>query len=91
MNYFPKGLNNLVVLFFPQAFRSIVDRVGLGSLVPVEYFGNRNFDFLPDNKSVKRFEVCSFLLGAEPCVYLCKYTCLCESNYILLCTLLLNY
>nr|XP_020478185.1 lysine-specific demethylase 3B isoform X2 [Monopterus albus] len=39
------------------AFRSLVDRVGLGSLVPVEYFGNKNFDFLPDNKNVQRFEV----------------------------------
>ncbi|XP_071375932.1 lysine-specific demethylase 3B isoform X1 [Centroberyx affinis] len=39
------------------AFRSLVDRVGLGSLVPVEFFGNRTFEFLPDNKSVQRFEV----------------------------------
>ncbi|KAK2904059.1 lysine-specific demethylase 3B isoform X2 [Channa argus] len=39
------------------AFRSLVDRVGLGSLVPVEYFGNKTFDFLPDNKTVQRFEV----------------------------------
>ncbi|XP_023133364.2 lysine-specific demethylase 3B isoform X1 [Amphiprion ocellaris] len=39
------------------AFRSLVDRVGLGSLVPVEYFGNKNFEFLPDNKTVQRFEV----------------------------------
>uniref|UniRef100_A0A668A734 Lysine-specific demethylase n=1 Tax=Myripristis murdjan TaxID=586833 RepID=A0A668A734_9TELE len=39
------------------AFRSLVDRVGLGSLVPVEFFGNKTFDFLPDNKSVQRFEV----------------------------------
>lgn len=38
-------------------YRSLVDRVGLGSLVPVEYFGNKNFEFLPDNKSVQRFEV----------------------------------
>uniref|UniRef100_A0AAZ1Y411 Uncharacterized protein n=1 Tax=Oreochromis aureus TaxID=47969 RepID=A0AAZ1Y411_OREAU len=35
-------------------FRSLVDRVGLGSLVPVEYFGNKNFEFLPDNKTVQR-------------------------------------
>uniref|UniRef100_A0AAQ6AM25 Lysine-specific demethylase n=1 Tax=Amphiprion ocellaris TaxID=80972 RepID=A0AAQ6AM25_AMPOC len=42
------------------AFRSLVDRVGLGSLVPVEYFGNKNFEFLPDNKTVQRFEVCSY-------------------------------
>lgn len=51
-----------VILFFPQAFRSLVDRVGLGSLVPVEYFGNKNFEFLPDNKSVQRFEVCKLVL-----------------------------
>uniref|UniRef100_A0A3Q0SDA5 Lysine-specific demethylase n=1 Tax=Amphilophus citrinellus TaxID=61819 RepID=A0A3Q0SDA5_AMPCI len=38
-------------------FRSLVDRVSLGSLVPVEYFGNKNFEFLPDNKNVQRFEV----------------------------------
>ncbi|XP_042348757.1 lysine-specific demethylase 3B isoform X2 [Plectropomus leopardus] len=38
-------------------FRSLVDRVGLGSVVPVEYFGNKNFEFLPDNKTVQRFEV----------------------------------
>uniref|UniRef100_A0A668A998 Lysine-specific demethylase n=1 Tax=Myripristis murdjan TaxID=586833 RepID=A0A668A998_9TELE len=34
------------------AFRSLVDRVGLGSLVPVEFFGNKTFDFLPDNNLV---------------------------------------
>ncbi|XP_034545376.1 lysine-specific demethylase 3B isoform X2 [Notolabrus celidotus] len=39
------------------AFRSLVDRVGLGSLVAVEYFGNKNFEFLPNNKTVQRFEV----------------------------------
>ncbi|XP_030000752.1 lysine-specific demethylase 3B isoform X2 [Sphaeramia orbicularis] len=39
------------------AFRSLVDRVGLGALVPVEYFGSKNFELLPDNKSVQRFEV----------------------------------
>ncbi|XP_076020910.1 lysine-specific demethylase 3B isoform X2 [Genypterus blacodes] len=38
-------------------FRSLVDRVGLGALVPVEYFGNRNFEFLSDKKTVQRFEV----------------------------------
>ena len=42
-----------------QAFRCLVDRVGLGSLVPVEFFGSKSFEFLPDNKSVKRFEVCT--------------------------------
>uniref|UniRef100_A0A8C7G7L2 Lysine-specific demethylase n=1 Tax=Oncorhynchus kisutch TaxID=8019 RepID=A0A8C7G7L2_ONCKI len=39
------------------AFRSLVDRVGLGSLVPVEFFGNRTLDFLPDGNSLQRFEV----------------------------------
>lgn len=39
-----------------------MDRVGLGSLVPVEYFGNKEFEFLPDNKSVQRFEVCESVL-----------------------------
>ncbi|KAM7000342.1 lysine-specific demethylase 3B isoform 1-T1 [Tautogolabrus adspersus] len=38
-------------------FRSLVDRVGLGSLVAVEYFGKKNFEFLSDNKTVQRFEV----------------------------------
>ncbi|XP_041653005.1 lysine-specific demethylase 3B isoform X2 [Cheilinus undulatus] len=38
-------------------FRSLVDRVGLGSLVAVEYFGNKNFEFLTDNKTVQRFEI----------------------------------
>lgn len=36
--------------------------MGIGSLVPVEYFGNKNFEFLPDNKTVQRFEVCMFVL-----------------------------
>ncbi|XP_068181729.1 lysine-specific demethylase 3B isoform X2 [Antennarius striatus] len=39
------------------AFRPLVDRVGLGSMVPVEYFENKNFEFLPDNKTAKRFEI----------------------------------
>lgn len=39
------------------AFRSLVDRVGLGASVPIEYFGNKNFAFLPDNKAVQRFEI----------------------------------
>uniref|UniRef100_A0A674BP47 Lysine-specific demethylase n=1 Tax=Salmo trutta TaxID=8032 RepID=A0A674BP47_SALTR len=39
------------------AFRSLVDRVGLGSLVPVEFFGSRTLDFLPDGNSLQRFEV----------------------------------
>lgn len=34
-----------------------MDRVGLGSLVPVEYFENKNLEFLSDNKTVRRFEV----------------------------------
>lgn len=47
------------MFLFPQAFRSLVDRVGLGLLVPVEYFGNKNFEFLPDNETIQRFEVCN--------------------------------
>ncbi|KAK6298729.1 hypothetical protein J4Q44_G00302390 [Coregonus suidteri] len=38
-------------------FRSLVDRVGLGSLVPVEFFGNRTLSILPDGNSLQRFEV----------------------------------
>ncbi|TNM98705.1 hypothetical protein fugu_013269, partial [Takifugu bimaculatus] len=38
-------------------FRSLVDRIGLGSLVPVEYFGSSNCEFLPDRKLLQRFEV----------------------------------
>ncbi|KAJ0049981.1 hypothetical protein NL108_006708 [Boleophthalmus pectinirostris] len=39
------------------AFRSLVDRVGLGSLVPVMYFAHNNLDFLPDKNSIQRFEI----------------------------------
>ncbi|KAL0974001.1 hypothetical protein UPYG_G00214130 [Umbra pygmaea] len=45
-------------------FRSLVDRVGLGSLVPVEFFGSRTLDFLPDGSSLQRFEVDSDLRHA---------------------------
>lgn len=45
------------MLCLPQVFRSLVDRIGLGSLVPVEYFGNNNCEFLPDRKLLQRFEV----------------------------------
>ncbi|XP_075889042.1 lysine-specific demethylase 3B isoform X1 [Nelusetta ayraudi] len=38
-------------------FQPLVDRVGLGSVVPVEYFGNKNLDFLSDNKTIRRFEL----------------------------------
>ena len=44
--------------FLPQTFRSLVDRVGLGSVVPVEFFGTGNFEFLPEDKSLQKFEVC---------------------------------
>uniref|UniRef100_A0A8D3CJA6 Lysine-specific demethylase n=1 Tax=Scophthalmus maximus TaxID=52904 RepID=A0A8D3CJA6_SCOMX len=53
-------------------FRSLVDRVGLGSLVPVEYFGNKNFEFLPDNKTIQRFEVCTFFLL---CLLILQWCC----------------
>ncbi|XP_061541246.1 lysine-specific demethylase 3B isoform X2 [Phycodurus eques] len=39
------------------AFHSIVDRVGLGSVLPVQYFGTNSLEFLPDKKSIHRFEV----------------------------------
>ncbi|XP_035983264.1 lysine-specific demethylase 3B isoform X2 [Fundulus heteroclitus] len=39
------------------AFRSLVDRLGLGSLVPVEYFATKNSEFLPDDKAFQRFEI----------------------------------
>lgn len=38
--------------------------MGLGSVVPVEYFGNKNLDFLSDNKTIRRFEVSSLVLIA---------------------------
>ncbi|KAM8847986.1 lysine-specific demethylase 3B isoform 1-T1 [Synchiropus picturatus] len=37
-------------------FRSLVDKTGLGSIVAVEHFGNKKLEFLPDKKSVQRFE-----------------------------------
>ncbi|KAG7465148.1 hypothetical protein MATL_G00173130 [Megalops atlanticus] len=39
------------------AFRPLLDRVGLGTLVPVEFFGNRTLNFLPDGNGLKRFEL----------------------------------
>ncbi|XP_067103362.1 lysine-specific demethylase 3B isoform X1 [Osmerus mordax] len=39
------------------AFRSLVDRVGLGPLVPVEFLGSRTLEFLADGSSLQRFEV----------------------------------
>ncbi|XP_047658232.1 lysine-specific demethylase 3B isoform X3 [Tachysurus fulvidraco] len=37
-------------------FQPLVDRVGIGSLVPVEFFGTRKLDFLPSGSSLQRFE-----------------------------------
>ncbi|KAK1804311.1 hypothetical protein P4O66_020320 [Electrophorus voltai] len=37
-------------------FHLLVDRVGLGSLVPVEFFGTRKLEFLPNGNSLQRFE-----------------------------------
>ncbi|CAB1325222.1 unnamed protein product [Coregonus sp. 'balchen'] len=45
-----------VQVYGEEAFRCLVDRVGLGSLVPVEFFGSRTLDFLPDGNSLQRFE-----------------------------------
>ncbi|KAI1898430.1 hypothetical protein AGOR_G00072250 [Albula goreensis] len=39
------------------AFKPLVDRVGLGTLVPVEFFGNRTLNFLPDGSSLQPFEI----------------------------------
>uniref|UniRef100_W5MTG7 Lysine-specific demethylase n=1 Tax=Lepisosteus oculatus TaxID=7918 RepID=W5MTG7_LEPOC len=39
------------------AFRPLVDRIGLGSLVPVEFFVDRALSFLPDGTSLQKFEV----------------------------------
>ncbi|XP_023689684.2 lysine-specific demethylase 3B isoform X2 [Paramormyrops kingsleyae] len=39
------------------AFQPLVDRVGLGSLVPVEFFGSRSLAFLPDGTALQVFEV----------------------------------
>ncbi|KAJ8331948.1 hypothetical protein SKAU_G00430700, partial [Synaphobranchus kaupii] len=39
------------------SYRPLVDRVGLGSLVPVESFVDRTLNFLPDGDSLQRFEV----------------------------------
>uniref|UniRef100_A0A9J7WVQ8 Lysine-specific demethylase n=1 Tax=Cyprinus carpio carpio TaxID=630221 RepID=A0A9J7WVQ8_CYPCA len=38
-------------------FKALVDRVGLGSLVPVEFFGARTLAFLPNGSSLLTFEV----------------------------------
>uniref|UniRef100_A0A671N205 Lysine-specific demethylase n=1 Tax=Sinocyclocheilus anshuiensis TaxID=1608454 RepID=A0A671N205_9TELE len=38
-------------------FKPLVDRVGLGSLVPVEFFGARTLAFLPNGSSLHTFEV----------------------------------
>ncbi|XP_011478570.1 lysine-specific demethylase 3B isoform X1 [Oryzias latipes] len=51
------GIPMSVTAWPALVFHSLVDRVGLGSLVPVEYFGSKNFEFLPDNTTVQRFEV----------------------------------
>uniref|UniRef100_A0A3B4EJL8 Lysine-specific demethylase n=1 Tax=Pygocentrus nattereri TaxID=42514 RepID=A0A3B4EJL8_PYGNA len=37
-------------------FQPLVDRVGLGSVVPVEFFGTRKLEFLPTGNSLQRFE-----------------------------------
>lgn len=62
------------MLCLPQVFRSLVDRIGLGSLVPVEYFGNNNCEFLPDRKLLQRFEVRIFGLKFLPNI--------CDSHFV---------
>ena len=64
-----------------------MDRVGLGSVVPVEFFGKGNFEFLPENKSLQKFEVC-WPVKPSACTQLfCSSTCDCflSSNLSLLC------
>ncbi|XP_061091789.1 lysine-specific demethylase 3B isoform X2 [Conger conger] len=39
------------------AFRPLVDRLGLGSLVPVEFFGSKILNFVPDGNSLQPFEM----------------------------------
>ncbi|KAK7922840.1 hypothetical protein WMY93_009742 [Mugilogobius chulae] len=39
------------------SFRCLVDRMGLGSVVPVMYFAHNNLDFLPDKNLIQRFEI----------------------------------
>lgn len=38
-------------------FKTVVDRVGLGSTVPLEFFGTRTLVFLPNGNSLHTFEV----------------------------------
>ncbi|KAL4631315.1 lysine-specific demethylase 3B-like [Arapaima gigas] len=53
----PGGVVAPVSAWPALVFRPLVDRVGLGSLVPVEFFGTRTLSFLPDENSLQIFEV----------------------------------
>lgn len=54
----PKCNAMTVMCFLCQAFQPLVDRVGLGSLVPVEFFGStKTLEFLPDGSTLQMFEV----------------------------------
>ncbi|XP_054647275.1 lysine-specific demethylase 3B isoform X2 [Dunckerocampus dactyliophorus] len=53
----PAGTTGSAMTWPALAFHSLVDRVGLGSVLPVQYFGNNDLEFLPDKKSIHRFEV----------------------------------
>jgi len=71
---FPFRTGALHSLFSPpplQTFRSLVDRVGLGSVIPVQFFGNGNFEFLPESKSLQKFEVCCTSVPLPPAPYKC--------------------
>lgn len=59
------------LLLFLQVFQPLVDRVGLGSLVPVEFFGTRKLEFLPSGSALQRFEVSYeiLLVEAQVCYY----------------------
>ncbi|XP_061901888.1 lysine-specific demethylase 3B isoform X1 [Entelurus aequoreus] len=53
----PTGTAGSAIIWPALTFQSLVDRVGLGSVLPVQYFGNNDLEFLPDKKSIHRFEV----------------------------------
>ncbi|KAJ8408875.1 hypothetical protein AAFF_G00246930 [Aldrovandia affinis] len=53
----PRGGSTTYPAWPALSFRPLVDRVGLGSLVPVESFLDRTLHFLPDGDSLQRFEV----------------------------------
>ncbi|XP_041930091.1 lysine-specific demethylase 3B isoform X1 [Alosa sapidissima] len=54
----PSSGSGATIAWPALAFQPLVDRVGLGSLVPVEFFGNsKALEFLPDGNSLQMFEI----------------------------------